>query len=106
MMLTERREALLPHLSRILQGVKVIFWATSMVDTDSSNYETAVNNSFLIRNALDEFTTLKWWHGKGGLLDFTNPTAVSWWHQQLDLVLALGIDGWKVTDKFVCLCVC
>ena len=64
-----------------------------MVDTDSTNYETAVNNrcvcgvfvcldggvawrgldflrccftcSYLVKNAFNEFSTLKWWHGKG-----------------------------------------
>ena len=29
---------------------------------------------------------LKWWHGTGGLLDYTNKDAVDWWHKQLDNV--------------------
>ena len=31
------------------------------------------------------------WHGSGGLLDYTNPEAVQWWHQQMDLVLDAGV---------------
>ena len=29
--------------------------------------------------------------GEGGLLDYTNPAAVAWWHSQMDNVLSLGI---------------
>ena len=73
------------------KNVNVILWATSMIDTDSSNYEVALNKSFFVKNAFNEFTTLKWWHGHGGLLDYTNPAALDWWHSQLDAVLKLGI---------------
>jgi hypothetical protein len=39
----------------------------------------------------------------GGLLDYTNPAAVTWWHNQLDNVLSLGADGWKCdgTDPYI-----
>ncbi len=55
-------------------------------------------------------STLKWcngfpcarWHGEGGLLDYTNPEAVQWWHSQMDNVLSLGIDGWKVDGTGAC----
>lgn len=73
------------------QNVNVILWATSMIDTDSSNYAEALNKSYFVTNGLNEFTPLKWWHGDGGLLDYTNPEAVAWWHSQLDNVLDLGI---------------
>ena len=46
---------------------------------------------------------IKWWRGQGGLLDYSNPEAVDWWHRQLDMVLNIGIDGWKCdgTDPYV-----
>ena len=37
----------------------------------------------MVKDALDGFSPLKWWHGKGGLLDYTNPAAVAWWHSHL-----------------------
>ncbi|MEI6579066.1 MAG: TIM-barrel domain-containing protein, partial [Eubacteriales bacterium] len=40
--------------------------------------------------------TVKWWGGKGAFVDYTNPEALKWWHKQLDVVLDMGIDGWKV----------
>ena len=42
------------------------------------------------RNALDIQTTISWWHGKGGLLDYSNPEAVDWWHKQMDQVIVYG----------------
>ena len=42
------------------------------------------------RNTLDIQTTISWWHGKGGLLDYSNPEAVDWWHKQMDQVIVYG----------------
>ena len=38
------------------------------------------------RNIFGEQATISWWHGKGGLLDYTNTEAVDWWHHQMDNV--------------------
>lgn len=78
------------------QNVKVILWATSMVDTDSSNFNVCESKNYYIRDGFNGTSLLKWWHGSGLLLDYTNPDARSWWEGQLDNVLSLGIDGWKV----------
>ena len=31
------------------KGIKVILWATSMINTDSSNYQEAYDNKYFIR---------------------------------------------------------
>lgn len=83
-------------------GVRVILWATSMIDTDSANFDEAVKKDYLVKGPAGEFL-LKWWHGHGGLLDYTNDEAVAWWHAQLDNVLDIGVDGFKVdgTDPYI-----
>ncbi|XP_064406980.1 alpha-glucosidase 2-like [Halichondria panicea] len=85
------------------KSVRVVLWATSMIDTDSSNYQEAHDNDYMIKDVLGQQAVLSWWHGKGGLLDYTNPKALQWWHSQLDKVLDLGIDGWKCdgTDPYI-----
>jgi alpha-glucosidase (family GH31 glycosyl hydrolase) len=37
------------------------------------------------------------------LLDYFNPSALAWWHSQLDLLLVHGADGWKIdgSDPYV-----
>eukprot|EP00731_Ephydatia_muelleri_P029130 Em0020g774a len=85
------------------KGIRVILWVTSAVDTDSPNFQEAYDNGYFIRDIFGKQSLFKWWHGTGGLLDYTNEEAVQWWHGQIDQVLSLGIDGWKCdgTDVFI-----
>ena len=39
---------------------------------------------------LDQEAVISWWHGKGGLLDYTNPDAVEWWHRLMDNVCIIN----------------
>eukprot|EP01112_Ceratiomyxa_fruticulosa_P014249 TRINITY_DN4067_c0_g1_i3.p1 TRINITY_DN4067_c0_g1~~TRINITY_DN4067_c0_g1_i3.p1 ORF type:complete len:600 (+),score=91.45 TRINITY_DN4067_c0_g1_i3:133-1932(+) len=80
-------------------NVSVIFWITSLVDTNSPNYQYGLQNNFYLNNG----KTQKWWNGEGSYLDYTNPAAVSWWHSMMDVVLEAGVSGWKTdgTDGFL-----
>lgn len=97
-----------PNASEMIQffhskNIRIILWVTSMIDTDSSNYQEAHDNEYMIRDVLGKQAVFSWWHGKGGLIDYSNPTALKWWHSQMDKVLELGIDGWKCdgTDPYI-----
>ncbi|EDQ92110.1 uncharacterized protein MONBRDRAFT_22946 [Monosiga brevicollis MX1] len=83
--------------------LRVIFWITSMVDTDSPNYADGEKHGYYLRNILNETGKMKWWHGTGSLVDYTNPDAVAWWHDQMDNMLDMNIDGWKCdgTDPYI-----
>ena len=35
------------------RDVRVIHWVTSMIDNDSSNYQEAYNNGFMVKNTFD-----------------------------------------------------
>jgi alpha-glucosidase (family GH31 glycosyl hydrolase) len=85
------------------KNIKVIVWVTSMVDTNSPNYEEGLAKQYYVKDVLGKSAVIKWWHGDGSLLDYSNPAAVDWWHEQLDKVLELGIDGWKCdgTDPYI-----
>lgn len=80
---------------------RVVLWMTSMVNSfskdtritaDSLWFEEARNNGFLIGDGHQ----IKWWKGKGGFIDYTNPQAMNWWQQQQQSCFDWGIDGWKL----------
>ena len=89
------------------RGYRVVLWMTSMVDRASKDtpdraspdfYEEARRAGFLAGGP----EPFRWWKGKGGFIDYTNPGAMRWWRGMQDEVLRWGIDGWKLdgTDTF------
>lgn len=83
------------------KGYRVVLWMTCMVN--SYNKDTAIRNTQKWYNqarqkgflAGDGFQ-VRWWKGKGGFMDYTNPLARKWWHGLQQQVFNLGIDGWKL----------
>lgn len=88
------------------QGIRVVLWTTQMInrlsydveiggdiyDGPASNYREGRNCGFYIQDGRG----YNWWKGTGAALDFFNPDAMQWWHQQQNLVLDAGVAGWKL----------
>lgn len=74
-----------------------------MVNEENPDYQMCVRKKYLLRDSHGIVRPLKWWHGSGGLLDYSNPDAVAWWHQKMNQVLDAGVDGFKCdgTDPYV-----
>jgi hypothetical protein len=83
-----------------LQGIKVVMWTTGFInkacnDTPKNKhpyYDYVKEMGW----AVDGGTDYTWWKGEGIHIDHTNPDAKEWWYSQMDQVLDMGIDGWKV----------
>ena len=82
-------------------GVRVVLWATSLIDRSASNYAFAKEKGFLLNHG----ATVKWWHGEGAFLDFTYAPALEYWKSLLDNVLVnkSNVDGFKCdgTDPYI-----
>src|SRR5690606_11577754 len=86
------------------RDVRVLLWVTQMVNRSSFDAETGGDRyvgaapNFAEGCAcgffVEECTLFNWWKGRGAGVDFFHPGARAWWHQQQDLVLDAGIDGW------------
>lgn len=77
--------------------VRVVTWIVPGINTDVQPlYDDAkANNYFMQQLPFAGPGTVNWWKGKGSLIDYFNPAALSWWHGLVDKTLAYGIDGWK-----------
>jgi len=83
------------------KGYRVVLWMTPMVNSKSKDtkvsesepwYNEAREKGYLVANG----DQIKWWKGKGGFIDYTNPEAIKWWHGLQQKVFDYGIDGWKL----------
>ena len=95
------------------RDVRMVLWVTNLTNQSSfdaepggdiydgpaSNYTEGLACDFYINNGRNWV----WWKGAGGAVDFTNPTARQWWHEQQDPLFDMGIAGWKLDfgDSYV-----
>ena len=79
------------------KGVRLTAWIHPFVNVESKNSKNPeLQNLFVKESATSTPKTVKWWNGEGYILDFTNPTARSWFKQNLeDLQKNYGIFTYK-----------
>lgn len=64
----------------------------------SKNFAEASERGLLVKLPNGRPMIVGWWKGKGGLVDFTNPEAVKWWHDQIDIAKKWRFAALKCDD--------
>lgn len=82
------------------KNIKVLLWYTATIGLSSREviHNKCPSFNFVVENnfSTSGSKTHRWLKGHGVHIDLTNPEAIEWWHKQVDKVLDMGIDGWKV----------
>jgi len=84
------------------QDIRLLLWSSCMINESAGEIHAYAKDKGYF---LNDGKVIKWWGGNGSMIDYTNPEAVEFWEGQLDKVLKLGIDGFKLdgADPYVML---
>ena len=85
------------------KGFKVTAWIIPFFDPDSRAFAEGAARNYLVRTQQGEPYLVSWWQGEGGLLDVTNPSALTWFLENLSkLQVESGLDGYKFDAGEAC----
>ncbi len=78
------------------KGLKICVWINPYIAQGTSFFEEGVKNGYLLKRADGRgvWQTDNWQAGMG-LVDFTNPAAVTWYTDKLKTLLDCGVDCFK-----------
>ena len=103
-------EAMVKHVHE--QGFKLCLWLTAFINKETirapepelvgkipeaaaPNYQQAADSGYFLKDSTGGVYLASWWKGKGGLIDFRNPAAVTWWQNQVRGAIRAGADAFK-----------
>jgi alpha-glucosidase (family GH31 glycosyl hydrolase) len=77
-------------------GFKVTVWVIPFFHPNSEFGQEGAKAGYFAKDGSGNPYLVKWWQGKGFLLDVTNPDALTWFKNKLDRFMdEMGLDGYK-----------
>lgn len=77
------------------KGLKICVWINPYIGQKSSLFAEAAENGYLIQKKDGSIWQTNLWQPGMGVVDFTNPAAVSWYQDKLKVLLDMGVDCFK-----------
>lgn len=77
------------------RGLKLCVWINPYIAQNSSLFDEAVENGYLIRTTDGSIWQTDLWQAGMGEVDFTNPAAVTWYQNKLEHLIDSGVDSFK-----------
>ncbi len=77
------------------KGLKICVWINPYIGQKSSLFAEAAENGYLIQKKDGSIWQTNLWQPGMGVVDFTNPAAVSWYQDKLKALLDMGVDCFK-----------
>jgi alpha-D-xyloside xylohydrolase len=77
------------------RNLKICVWINSYIAQDTSTFTEAAQHGYLLKRRDGSIWQSDNWQAGMGIVDFTNPAAVSWYQSKLSTLLSLGVDTFK-----------
>jgi len=83
-------------------GVRVVVWISGAMNSSSKDtpqdkpcaYDEVIRRGWVVNEGREFY----WWKGKGVHIDFTRKEACDWFGTQMNKLMKMGVDGWKVDE--------
>lgn len=77
------------------KGVKICVWINSYIGQESVLFEEGARNGYFLKRPNGDVWQWDMWQPGLAIVDFTNPAAVTWYQQKLEMHLDMGVDCFK-----------
>lgn len=77
------------------RGLKICVWINPYIAQRSCLFKEGVQNGYLLKRTDGSVWQTDLWQPGMGLVDFTNPEAVTWYQAKLKTLLDMGVDCFK-----------
>jgi alpha-D-xyloside xylohydrolase len=77
------------------KGIKVCMWINPYIAEASPLFDEGASRGFLLKKPDGDVHQVDMWQPGMGLVDFTNPSACTWYASKLRILLDMGVDAFK-----------
>lgn len=77
------------------KGLKICVWINPYIGQKSPLFYEGMEHGYLLKRSNGDIWQTDMWQPGMGLVDFTNPDAISWYQNKLKKLLDMGVDCFK-----------